>query len=515
MELTLLGREPVSADQPAGMDVRYEPVFEELQAEMDKLASPSSSGALDWNKVERLSSEILARKSKDLLAASYFAVALIYTRKTEGLVIGLRVYRDLLEQFWDDLFPSKTRMRGRIGAIEWWLEKTGAALKQFEEVSLSSENLKSLKENLEKIDEFLNENIAEPPSLRPIKEFLNSVAVPSVKEKEEKEETKPQAVAAAHKEEILDKITSREDVRKVFDTAIQKIREATAFLRENDLSNPQLYRWTRIAAWSSVSAPPPATNGKTLIPPPGTSIRDPLDELRNRNNPEAFVRLAGERLLQYVFWLDLNRWITEALNGMGDQFRNCSDAVCQETALFVHRLQGLEELTFSDGTPFADDETRQWLNEIAFGRGSAVSDFFPSQESGSTQQDEDLIQKEVKEAQALIKKKKIIEAIDRFQQKIYGSFSQKEKLLWRLAISQLMVNSNKSKLVLPHLEQILKDVETYRLEEYDPKLALECFKLVWQGLSAQTDDNSKKKAEEMLRRIARIDMTEVIRLGKG
>jgi type VI secretion system protein VasJ len=84
-----------------------------------------------------------------------------------------------------------------------------------------------------------------------------------------------------------------------------------------------------------------------------------------------------------------------------------------------------------------------------------------------------------------------------------------------LALSQLLLNTKQSKLVLPNLEEILKDIDNYRLEEYDPKLALKGLKMIWLGMSSQSDQASKDKAMNVLNRIARLDLTEVIRLGKG
>ena len=124
MELLSLGKDPIQPDQPTGSDVRYEPEFEELQAEIDKLSSPSSSGGIEWKKVNTLSALILAEKSKDLLVASYMAVSQVHTHQLDGLAIGLTVMHDMVEAYWDNLFPPKKRMRGRLGAIEWWIEKT-------------------------------------------------------------------------------------------------------------------------------------------------------------------------------------------------------------------------------------------------------------------------------------------------------------------------------------------------------------------------------------------------------
>ena len=162
-DLLSLGKIPISSDQPTGLDVRYDPDFEELQAEIDKLSSPSAAGGMDWNKVTSLSSAILTRKSKDILVASYLAVAQIHTSQMEGMAVGLQIYHDLLATFWEDLYPPKKRMRGRLGAIEWWLEKTETVLKVLKPGPLPPEEIERLKENLRQIDTCLSDYLEDPP----------------------------------------------------------------------------------------------------------------------------------------------------------------------------------------------------------------------------------------------------------------------------------------------------------------------------------------------------------------
>ena len=44
MDLIELVARPISADAPCGDDIKYDADYEELQAEIDKLSIPSSSG---------------------------------------------------------------------------------------------------------------------------------------------------------------------------------------------------------------------------------------------------------------------------------------------------------------------------------------------------------------------------------------------------------------------------------------------------------------------------------------
>jgi type VI secretion system protein VasJ len=180
----------------------------------------------------------------------------------------------------------------------------------------------------------------------------------------------------------------------------------------------------------------------------------------------------------------------------------------------IYRLPGLEDLSYSDGTPFADADTKAWLKENAFRAGMPVEGVPAIAETVSKTQVEDVIGKEVKEAQGLIKKGNLLEAIERLQQRFRGSLSQKEKFLWRLGFSQLLANNKQSKLALPHLEQIIRDIDFYKLEEFDPEFAIKGLKVVWIGFHAQADQPSKDKAAQTLQRIAKLDLAEAIRLEK-
>jgi len=509
MNLESLGKEPIRQDQPAGDDVRFEPLFEELQSEVGKLSSISGPGSVDWAKVINLSSQILAEKSKDLLATSYLTVALIYNRQTEGFAIGLKIYQDLLETFWDRLFPVK--MKGRTGAIEWWIEKTEGALKQIKQRTLPQDQIASLRERLETIEQFVTQHLEESPSFGPLYDQLQNFTPPL--EEKPKEAPSPPAEPVPKKEpEKPETLSTPQDAQRVLNQGIQKIRDAINFLHQENLSNPLPYRWSRMILWSNTESLPPANDGQTRIPPPPVQVKNILADLRNKGDHENLIRSAEVRLSQFIFWIDLNRLVSEGLSHLGDNYQKAKEAVHQETAFLLHRLPGLELLSFSDGTPFADSDTKQWLKEITL-KGGAEEPSLTTASSVSPQ-DKNPIEKEVEEAQALIKKGRLLEAIEGLQQKFQHSSSQREKLLWRLALTQLLVKNKQVKIVLPHLDQILKDIDFYRLEEYDPELAIKCLKAVWIGLSSQSDQPSKEKAVEVLQRIAKLDLTEAIRIGK-
>jgi type VI secretion system protein VasJ len=528
MDLSELGTQPISSDKPAGRDIRYEPSFDELQTEVDKLSSPSLAGSVNWDRVCRLASDILISKSKDLLVTSYLAVALIHTRGSDGFALGLKILSDLVERFWADLYPPRIRMRGRVRAVEWWLEKAETALRQAKEISFPADQIVRIRENLNRLDIFLGEHLENSPPLNPVREYFQSLSpaeeeIPStdalvgpVPKDDDGAPTGGENTSSEQPEPggPIRVISSRQEADAVLGDGLQRIREASFFLWQQDPADPQVYRLTRKAAWHNVEELPPSTEGRTRILPPTPLEKNLLFDLRNTGDAEALLKAVEARLTQYIFWIDLNRLAAEALSRLGSRYERAQTAVCQETAFLLHRLPGIEDLSFSDGTPFATPETRQWLQGIVFRKDPPGIDAAASSSPGGTSDMESAIERGIDEMLTLVRRGKLIEAMEAGQRRLRDGGSRREVLLWRLALARMFVGVGKTKLALPYLEQVLEDIESHRLEEYDPSLALRGFRLAWLAFDTQVEKRFKEQATAILHRIGRLDMAEMVRLAK-
>ncbi|HSB71552.1 MAG TPA: type VI secretion system protein TssA [Candidatus Methylomirabilis sp.] len=126
---------PIPGDSPAGVDLRYDPVYEEIR-EARRAEDPLATGGdepkrSDWEKVGSLSVKALATKTKDLQVAAWLAEALIHTEGFEGFAVGLRVLTGLLETYWDTLHPAVEEgdLESRVGPLEFMNEKLWMAVK--------------------------------------------------------------------------------------------------------------------------------------------------------------------------------------------------------------------------------------------------------------------------------------------------------------------------------------------------------------------------------------------------
>jgi len=518
IEYRELGRRPITPDQPAGTDVTYEPEFGRVTGEMDKLAIASEAGeGVDWDLVVDLTSRILSEKSKNLQAAAYLARGLIERQKVQGFAAGLTVIKDLVENFWEEMYPPKKRMRGRLNAVAWWLEQVEVFWSGYgPNQPLPSVFVKALKDDLKALDQALVARFEEPPAVQKLMKYIDRLPVMS------DEPTPPPAAegrAATSEAEgapaagppLADQppakieIKTGDDARRVVETGLGQLSESLTFLLENEPANPLVFRLNRIAAWLLVENPPPADGQRTMIPPPDTVVRQSIESLIANGDLENAVKAAEARLGEYLFWLDLSRFSAAALTRLGAGYESSLEALTGEVVLFTKRFPQVKDLAFSDGTPFADSETRAWLEEICAG-----SDRTEPQAGAGPDGLEQEVEQVLGQAGELVKENQIIKAVQLLQGRLVAGGSGKARLLWRIALAQLLIGAGRPELARPHLDDLLRQMEEFNLERWDPDLALQGLKVVYQGLSLSADDQSR--ARPVLDRISRISPAEALKV---
>jgi type VI secretion system protein ImpA len=124
--------DPISADQPAGSDLRWTAEWDRIK-EARRSDDPLDSGkwakkerkAADWRLARELAVSMLRDRSKDLQLALWLTEADIKLRGFVGLRDGLRVTRELMLRYWDKgLYPvMEDGPEDRAGPFEWLSNK--------------------------------------------------------------------------------------------------------------------------------------------------------------------------------------------------------------------------------------------------------------------------------------------------------------------------------------------------------------------------------------------------------
>ena len=98
--------EPISADNPCGEDIGYDPLFIELDTFLQGKEETQFAAAEepDWKAIMERCVELFQR-SKDLRVALRLSVALMRLEGLPGFRDGLVLLKGLVERYWDPVYP--------------------------------------------------------------------------------------------------------------------------------------------------------------------------------------------------------------------------------------------------------------------------------------------------------------------------------------------------------------------------------------------------------------------------
>src|SRR5271170_7457674 len=103
---------PIEGPNPSGASLRYDPIYDKIkEARREEDQPPAGMTEQDRKLADnplviKLTTDALAKKSKDLQLAAWLTEALLKQRGFAGLKDGLLVCSGLLEKFWDTLYPE-------------------------------------------------------------------------------------------------------------------------------------------------------------------------------------------------------------------------------------------------------------------------------------------------------------------------------------------------------------------------------------------------------------------------
>lgn len=125
---------PIPGENPSGQSLRYDPVYDKIRearrAEEELQLSEEASKKDVWAHaikkadfvlVNKLATEALSKRTKDLQIAAWLTEALLVQERIAGLTQGLDLLRGMIENFWDTLYPEVEDgdLEMRAGPIEW------------------------------------------------------------------------------------------------------------------------------------------------------------------------------------------------------------------------------------------------------------------------------------------------------------------------------------------------------------------------------------------------------------
>jgi len=558
-----LGATPVSAEAPGGTSVRDDARYDKLEEYFQGLDD------VPWDDVVRLASGLLKDCGKDLKVAAQLGVALAEERSWSGLLDAYACWKGLLS---DDIWPhvQPKRPRGQANAIVWFVERVGDNVRGTYPEAGDIEVLRELRGAAKEVELLIDERMGDKaPQIGSIsrlvkghveqleldhgadvgnestdadtgeappedagaeaaesQEDTDRSEVPAAAEKPQPKPVKKAVKKAAPAKSAPVKAVDIPDVpgdgaslkegeaafRKLKDPVLQTLENIRRGAPDRGMS----YKLAREWVWA-LAGLPAAKEGKTTIPSPGARDVGLWDAMVSRGEWTELLHSAENRWPKSMFWLDPHRYVGRALEELG--LEEAHAAVGAGVAGVLSRLPGLVDLSFADGSPLADDETRAWLAAHAVAdAGSGGRSGAPVMMAPISVDDGGEAPAFLTESEKLLKDNKFVEAVVGFESGLARVPDLRARFRLKLQFAQQLLVAKRVHVARPMLEALDEEVERFELQTWEPRLAAGVVQTLLAALSSKghPDEKTPEFAKKLLLlrvRIARLDSPSALETG--
>lgn len=486
---------PIPGASFCGEDGSYDPDFEAARNEADK------STENNYAVMEESSKRFLTKKSKDMRALGYLALAAAMNDGLDSFGEAVTAYCQLVMEHWDDIHPK--RPTARANALKWLNGERNVNMLAALDGGATYEVLQTASDKLGELVAFCDQKFPEnPPSFAGFVKLVREMA----------EKHKPKPVETAPAEDASATAASATPAPGPIassDDAYMAIQNGAYWLLENSQADPFPYRIIRMLKWSPWQEAIPNSGGRTQFPPPYPHV---LEAFRGLFEAQQWADLAkgGEDAFSgdgMGFWLDLQRFICTAMTNLGPEYAACSKAIRTELALLLSRLPTLPNLSFEDGTAFADPMTQEWIQSdvLSLLGGGGSSGPAPIKKKGD-------VGEEQKQAGILAGEGKLEAALQLLRTGLVNDSSEKNNFDRKLIMAELLYKGNKPHVARSILEDLKSYIDKHALLGWDPELCVSVYHLsqkVYLALMAAADEGMKQvyweKAVEVHAQISKLD----------
>ncbi len=249
---------------------------------------------------------------------------------------------------------------------------------------------------------------------------------------------------------------------------------------------------------------------------PSTETRQNLKKLASESNWEelltAAVTAAGEPCGRA--WLDVHRYVWRASYEAGHS--TVAAAVIATVQSLLKDIPELPTWTLNDDTPTANPETQRWLEEMVIPKPPEPvvivqeappppEPVYASARDKSEEPHEDAPPDVLDIARDMIRRGQLSQAIQLLVRDAAQQPSGRARFQRRLQVAQLCVSAGQNKVAHPVLEELVKEIDQRRLEEWEAsEMIAPPMALLLKCLDPSTNNGVR---DELFAKLCRIDPT--------
>jgi len=506
---------PISDAQPQGADLSYESDFEVVRTEIDKLTTLAGESP-NWRDVVSNGEELVSSKSKDMRLLLWATAGRTRLDGIAGLARGLAGIKAVCEAHWDGMYPPIKRAKARGNLASWLGDQVTPILTEYRPKVGDGPVLEAVSTLYNDIDELLSSKLGDAytgmgPMRSLLREKLRDVPADAPPPPPPVAAPAPVAAAAAAPAEpaaagavaapAIPTVTGAADALPALRALGKGITDVARHLRSADPASAWAFRLFRLGTWLAVKQPPPAEGGKTKIPPPQAADVKKLQGLVEAQQWPQLVSAGEELAGRFLFWLDAHRYVALGLERQGALYQEARDAVAAELLALVKAQPQIPTLAFADGTPFADEGTKTWIEEEQAKVGGSGGGGGGSQKVDEEEQE---LKARFEEARELVTGGKVGEGLGLAMQLARRGSDARARYRARLEIAGMALKGGKSDLARPLLEGLVAEAEAHGLEHWEPELAARTYELLLKA-RAGVKGPSQPTDQEVFDRLCRLD----------
>lgn len=255
------------------------------------------------------------------------------------------------------------------------------------------------------------------------------------------------------------------------------------------------------------------------IPAPPQALRQRIEKLAQSEKWEELLAECEAALLEKEnwFWLDLHFYAVQAMSHLESYYNRPILAVKGTLRLLLDGHPDLLDAELADSSQAAAPQTRSWIEkEVLPGAGAASPASAAAQGVAASSENGEDWAREVEEARALLRSKKVQQGLQLLQERIASSKSGRSRFIRKLQLSELCLEANLENLAFPILDELARTIDDFRLEQWEDK---ELVARSWAALVdccrrlSRSNPSVSERADEIFSRLCRLDVTRALNIG--
>lgn len=419
------------------------PEWEFIDTEIAKLGSLSHE-QVDIAALQNGCLHLLESECKDMRIMVHLLRTLQHGGEPSNITLASTLLVDYVSRFWAHTWPQDSKLRHRLllQVIKRFASSSGHFCQHADAHSreLVRSGFLQLQKLLEPTDPALAGEVAPLiPQFGQVLAAKVDMPTPQIQSNSAASQTE-QNVAS-----LMPKVEIQHDSDRVWKQTLLKIAE---LLCESQPDDPIGYSLRRHAIWYTVKTAPLCKDGRItqLAAVSHDRVADYRTALANAGIPlwqqiETSITLAP-------YWFDGHFLSAQIARQLG--YSTVAESIRQSVQRLLEKIPALNAMTFSDGTPFIGDDTRQWLEE--------------------KQKNTDISAGSYENVWAQYRENGLGAALKQLENQQSREQEPREQFYNQLTIAQLLMEAGMTTLSNQHFESLWRNSHGVTLAEWEPSL---------------------------------------------